>query len=311
MSLIFTHGNTSDNDGMVGIGKLPDALLPTLEAIFKEYCHIIPNKNSTTYHTYCTDLRENLKENVDKIQYATFWGNIGAYNQIMRPVVEMNEIYYSNPTPNFEQTQLYGAAANLIPHRDCVLYRFAGIHFYRVIIGLSNNNDDTTTVFIRHKLEHKINRGDYMIFDFDKTLHRVKKTGKQNTPRMLMKLHYVVCDKPHFSENYMAVVTWFYKTYYYIARYTEQIGTEPDTFVGFFWGLLWEWPFYASFKYAVGATFAGNMVVLNNIYPAIRIGENGIYATSTLVSWSLMNMLALYLGIVTCFYFRYIFFGIR
>jgi hypothetical protein len=31
-----------------------------------------------------------------------------------------------------------------------------------------------------------------MIFDFDKTLHQVKKTGQQETPRILLKLHFIV-----------------------------------------------------------------------------------------------------------------------
>jgi hypothetical protein len=312
MTTIFTHGNATDKDGMVGIGKLPNDWMPILETIFKEYCYIIPNKNSTVYHTYCTELQDNLKENVDKIQYAPFWDNIGTSNQIMRPVVEMNEIYYSNPKPNFEQTQLYGAAANLIPHRDCILFRFTGIHFYRVIIGLSDNNNDTITEFIHHRLEHKINCGDYMIFDFDKTLHRVKKTGKQETPRVLMKLHFIVCDAEYFTENYVTVVTWFYKTYYHIARYTEQIGTEPTTFVGFFWGVLWEWPFYASFKYAVGMAFAANTIALNFIYPSIvEREENRVCGVGKLAAWSLSNMFVLYLGIVTYLYFRFVFFGIQ
>lgn len=302
MNELFTHRN--ETEGKVGIGKVPKELYSILDDISNEYVHKIPDKSSTTYHTYYGDLTGKLKENFDKIQYDKFWNNISDNNSkcIKQCVIEMNEIYYSNPKPNFETQNLYGAAANLIPHRDCILYNFRGICFYRIIIGLTDSNTDTSTVFINLNLEHKINKGDYMIFDFDKTLHQVKKTGQQETPRILLKLHFIVCENGEYSENYVKFVSLFYKYYYYIARYTEQIGTDPKTFAGFFFGLLWEWPFYKSFKYITFSTFLSILIGLN-VFCEIEFETKN---TGVLLSHSASSMLFIYLLIVNFYYFRFL-----
>ena len=275
-------------EGYVGIGKLPDESFPILDNILDEYSVMIPDKSKTTYHTYYTNLQGTLKSNFDKIQYNEMWNKICDTNQsIMKPVIEMNEIYYSNPKPNFEKTNLYGASANLIPHKDCILFYFYGIRFYRIIIGLTDNNNDTITEFINLKMEHKINRGDYMIFDFDRTLHRVKKIGEQNTPRVLLKLHFIVYENnqnDNYAKEYLDFVSYFYKNYYFIARHTEQIGTDPTTFIGFFYGLLWGLPFYPQFKYVL---------------------------CLLLMVCSLSEICMIYMAIVSFYYFRYKAFNIR
>ena len=329
MNNIFTY--IDDKDGKVGIGKIPNELHFILDNISKEYINKIPDKSSTTYHTYYNDLTGNLKENFDKIQYNIFWDNIcensnqcikkfnntifntfisiftNIYNNankcIKYCVTEMNEIYYSNPKPNFEKSNLYGAAANLIPHRDCILYNFYGISFYRIIIGLTNYNNDTSTEFINLNLQHKINRGDYMIFDFDKTLHQVKKLGLQETPRILLKLHFIVCENCKYSENNVKFISNFYKYYYYIARYTEQIGTDPNTFMGFFFGLMWEYPFYSLFQNISVLLFIIIIIILNSFYKIKNIYN--------LLLYSLFCMFNIYLLIVYFYYCRYILLDIK
>lgn len=305
MNSLFTYRD--EVEGKVGIGKLPNELLPILDDISKEYFSKIPDKSSTTYHTYYNDSTLNLKEKVDKIQYNKFWDGICDNNNhcIKHCVTEMNEIYYSNPKPNFEKNNLYGAAANLIPHRDCILFNFNGIRFYRIIIGLTDSNNDTSTEFINLKLEHKINKGDYMIFDFDRTLHQVKKSGKQETPRILLKLHFIVCDNCNYSDKYVKFISYFYIYYYYIARYTEQIGTDPKTFIGFFLGLLWEWPFYKSFKYTTFSIFFTLLFILNVNYKIKFIIKN-LWRSFI---YSLLSMIVIYLFIVSFYYFRYILFN--
>jgi len=306
MNSLFTYRDSVE--GNVGIGKVPVELQSILDNIKREYIYQIPDKSSTTYHTYYSDLKGKLKENFDKIQYNKFWNNICNSNKCIKHcVTEMNEIYYSNPKPNFEKKNLYGAAANLIPHRDCILYNFNGIRFYRIIIGLTDFNNDTSTEFINLNLEHKINRGDYMLFDFDRTLHRVKKTGQQETPRILLKLHFIVCENCKYSDNYVKFISNFYKYYYYIARYTEQIGTDPKTFMGFFFGLMWEWPFYAAFKYIVLLVFITILIILNVIYKIKFKLKN----MKKLLLYSLSSMFIIYLLIVFFYYFRYLLFNIK
>jgi hypothetical protein len=303
MDSLFTYRD--EIEGKVGIGRLPNELQSVLNDISKEYIYNIPDKSSITYHTYYSDLTHKLKENFDKIQYNNFWNGIcdNIHNCIKYCITEMNELYYSNPKPNFERQNLYGAAANLIPHRDCILYNFHGISFYRIIIGLTDYNNDTSTEFINLNLEHKINRGDYMLFDFDKTLHQVKKLGKQETQRILLKLHFIVCENCKYSDNYVKFVSHFYKYYYYIARYTEQIGTDPKTFIGFFFGLMWEWPFYKVFIPIIISSFITIVIVLNVGYKIKNIGKLILYSSS--------SMFFIYLFIVSFYYYRYILFNIK
>jgi hypothetical protein len=307
MDSLFTYRD--EIEGKVGIGRLPNDLQYILQDISKEYYDMIPDKASTTYHTYCSDLSVKLKENFDNIQYAKFWENIcdNSDKCIKYGVPEMNEIYYSNPKPNFEKENLYGAAANLIAHRDCILYNFNWVRFYRIIIGLTDYNNDTSTEFVNLKLEHKINKGDYMLFDFDRTLHQVKKSGQQETPRILLKLHFIVCENCKYSDNYVKFVSNFYKYYYYIARYTEQIGTDPKTYIGFFFGLIWEWPFYTVVINSTVVVFVTIVIVLNVVYKI----KFDIKNMKKLLLYSLSSMFAFYLSIVSFYYFRYILFNIK
>ena len=299
---LFTYRDKTE--GNVGIGKLPNKLTPILDEISNDFIHLVPDKTDSTYHTYYSDLSGDLIENFDKIQHNAFWNDIcDTPNCVKQCVTEMNEIYYSNFKPNFEKNNLYGAAANLIPHRDCILFHFEGIRFYRVIIGLTDNNNDTSTEFIHFNLEHKINRGDYMLLDFDRTLHQVKKTGQQETPRILLKLHFIVCEQCDYSDNYIKLITNFYIYYYYIARYTEQIGTDPKTFLGFFFGLLWEWPFYTEFRYTTLALFTTIVLFLNVIYKIKNVEK--------LLGCSMVCLFSAYLIIVTGYYLRYILFHVK
>jgi hypothetical protein len=299
-SSIFS--NTSYTDGKIGIGRIPYYLLSDISILSAYYYNTIPDKTKTTHHTYFRDIDPIMYSVFDKIQRDPFWRLCENPSCIQFPVTQMNELYFSNPKPNFERMNLYGAAANFIPHRDCILYNFNGIRFYRIIIGLTANNNDTSTEFVNLNLEHRINLGDYMIFDFDKTLHRVKKIGQQFTSRILIKLHFIVCENCKYSENYVMFISNFYKYYYFIARYTEQIGTDPTTFIGFFFGLIWEWPFYPAFKYITFLLFIKTIIILNRIYK-IKVESKNI---GKLLLYSSSSMFMLYLFIVSSYYLRHI-----
>jgi len=307
MSSLFTYRDSIE--GKVGIGKLPENLNNILDIISNEYKKFIPDTTLTTYHTYYNGVKGSLKTNFDKIQNHPFWNGVcdNSDKCIIQPVFEMNEIYYSNPKPDFQNLNLYGAAANLVPHRDCILYNFNSIRLYRIIIGMTENNNDTITEFIDLNMEHKINKGDYMIFDFDRTLHQVKKTGEVETPRILLKLHFIVCENCAFSENYVDFVSYFYKYYYFIARYTEQIGTDPKTFMGFFFGIMWEYPFLPMFKYGFLSLFLLNLVFLNQHYK-INFDKRNL---RKIAGYSVLNMTGLYLCVVSFYYLRFVFLGIK
>lgn len=306
MNSIFT--NKSITYGNIGIGKMPIYLYPILETISREYITSIQKPSLTTYHSYYNDLSPLLKSNIDYIQKDSLFKTICESRYcISKNIPEMNELYYSNPKPNFMSNNLYGAAANLIPHRDCILFNFANIQVYRMIIGLSDYNNDTITEFVNFGIQHKINRGDYMIFDFDKTVHQVKKLGISETYRILLKLHYIVCENCPYSDRYVEYISIFYKLYYIVARYTEQIGTDPTTFMGFFYGLIWEYPFYPSFKYNVLFLVLMNIIFLNRIN-RIAFSVKNIHK---ILGYSLSNMMIVYLQIVCFFYLRFIITGFK
>jgi len=295
------------------MGKLPSSYLTTLEEIASEYVSQIPDKTATTHHTYYTDLKGHMRTNFEKIQYSDIWQElrVGAFESpnsfaaVLRNMVEMNEIYYSNPKPNFENGPLYGAAANLIPHRDCILFYFPGIRVYRAIIGTTDGNRDTVTEFITHGCEKCLNKGDYMVFDFDRTLHRVKKTGQTPTPRILLKLHFLACDMQYAkfpgSRYYIDFAYFCYVLYYRIARYTEQLGTDPKTFVGFFFGILWEYPFYPRVRYAIASTYLGVITFLPKTH-GIPFGVGNI---REVIAYSVLDMSILYVCVVLWFLFSH------
>jgi len=289
-------------EGNIGIGTIPYELNTTLDNISKEYYDIIPYKSSTTFHTYYTELQGSMKQNFDIIQYHLFWNRLCENKCIYSNVIEMNEIYYSNPKPNFEKTNLYGAAANLIPHRDCILFNFKYVNLYRIIVGVTDNNTDVTTHFIHFNMKHKMNKGDYMVFDFDRTIHRVEKTGNDENPRILLKMHYIVCVDDTCSKEYLQFVSFFYIVYYRIARYTEAIGTDPTTFMGFFYGLLWEFPFYSSCKYYIASVFLLNYHLLGYVIQVKPL---------TKMMYTFFIIIFMYICIVSYYYGVYLLYKIR
>lgn len=308
------YTNRHPTDGNVGIGKLSSQYSGILEEIASEYLSGILDKTATTHHNYYTELKGTMRTNFDKIQDAEIWQKlrVGAFESpntfaaILRNMVEMNEIYYSNPEPNFKDGPLYGAAANLIPHRDCILFSFPGIRVYRVIIGATDGNNDTVTEFITHGQELCLNKGNYMVFDFDRTLHQVKKTGQMPTPRVLLKLHFLAFDMRYAKSEcviyYIKFVYFCYVAYYRVARYTEQLGTDPKTFTGFFFGILWEYPFYPIVRYSVASAYLGVVAALPKTHGITFRFDN----IREVVAYSVIDMMAIYLCVVAWFYFAYL-----
>jgi len=305
-----TFTNRHPTDGNVSIGALSSQYSDALENIAKQYLESIEDKTATTHHTYYTELSGTLLTNFERIQSAEFWQGlrVGAFDQpntfavILKTLPQMNEIYYSNPKPNFENAPLYGAAANLIPHRDCILFAFPGIRVYRAIIGATDGNHDTATEFITHGVERRLNKGDYMVFDFDRTLHRVKKTGQTPTPRVLLKLHFLMLDMRYSQMPgvwmYVNFASACYVVYYRVARYTEQIGTDPKTFAGFFFGILWEYPFYSRVRQRVAGLYLGVV--------GRRMITHGITQYGNIALYSTLDMMAIYICIVMWFWFSHL-----
>lgn len=235
---IFTYRDSIN--GNIAIGSLPEHLVVNFDFMAYYYKLHIPDETLTTHHMWYNDVStpHYLKTTIDNIQYHTLWDNLCDQNHKCKLMVipEMTELYYSNP---YKKTKnLYGAAANFDPHRDC-FYQFESIKLYRVLIGLTDGNNNTITYFPTFNIGHKLNKGDYIVFDFDRTLHQVIKQNQSSSKRILLKLHYLVFEK-EYSETTIIVVRYMYIYYDYITRYILESGTDPESFFGFFMGLLSE-----------------------------------------------------------------------
>lgn len=202
MDNLFTYRD--DIEGKIGIGKLPIELQSILGDISNEYYDIIPDKNSTTYHRWYDDMPSTIKTKLEQVIKHDFWNKLcdGSDKCVKSSAIEMDELYYSNPKNNLDKINLYGATSNFDIHKDCI-YKFNGIRFYRIIIGLTDGNDNIITYFNNLHVGHKINSGEYIVFDFDKTTHQVIKDKQELKPRMLLKIHYIVCENCKYSKEYV------------------------------------------------------------------------------------------------------------
>jgi hypothetical protein len=306
MNSIFTYRD--DDEGKVGIGKLPDDLQDILDEISNEYYNIIPDKNASTYHTWYDDMPQNIKSKVEFIQKNKFWHKLcdGSDKCTRISAHEMDELYYSNPKNNLEKINLYGAAGNYDIHKDCI-YNFNGIKFYRVIIGLTDGNDNITTYFTNLNIGHKINSGDYIVFDFDKSTHQVIKDKQELTPRILLKLHYIVCENCQYSREYVQQIKKMYLYYEFITRYFMQVGTDPKTYYQFFWGLFCQYYMSDYTKYIIFFLIIVIISILKFVFKIKLIYKN----LSKILKYLSISLISIYLFIVFFYWIRYVLFGIR
>jgi len=234
MSLFTTRDPV---EGKISISKIPKHLSVLLDGIAIDYLNEIPDKTRSTYHTWYDHMSPSIKARVEEIQNDPYWKELcdGSESCIRIGAPEMDELYYSNPK-NIKRENLYGASGNYIIHKDC-FFHFQGIRFYRILIGLTDGNDNVVTYFTNLKQGHKLNKGDVIAFDFDNTVHQVIKERDAQTPRIMLKLHYIVCDKGNdYSRAYVERIKQIYLYYEFITRYGMDVGTDPETWYEFFWG---------------------------------------------------------------------------
>ena len=217
----------------------------------------------------------NIKSNVEKIQKCDFWNKLCDGSEKCQKISasEMDELYYSNPKNNLDKINLYGASSNYDIHKDCI-YNFNGIKFYRIIIGLTDGNDNIITYFNNIDIGHKINSGDYIVFDFDKSTHQVIKDKQKLTPRILLKIHYIVCENCKYSKEYVETIKIWYLYYEFITRYFMQVGTDPETFYQFFMGLGCQYFYTKYIEYIILFIIITIIIILNILFKIKLIYKN-------------------------------------
>jgi len=306
MDSLFTYRDKIE--GKIGIGRLPNDLQAILDDISKEYYNIIPDKNASTYHTWYDDMPYSIKSKVEQIQKNNFWNKLcdGSEKCVKISANEMDELYYSNPKNNLDKINLYGAS-NYYIHKDCI-YNFDGIKFYRIIIGLTNGNDNIITRFVNLDMEKKLNKGDYLLFDFDKTYHQVIKTKTdKNTPRILLKIHYIICENCEYSPKYVENIKQFYLYYEYVTRNIMNFGTEPEGFFNFFIGLLVQFFFTPYIQYIILFIILIILINLKFVFKIKLIYKNLL----KIIKYVSFSLIFIYLLIVTFYWLRYKLFGIK
>lgn len=302
---LFTH---FDNiQGNIGIGKLPYNLHNYADNIVEEYKNFILDMNMTTHHMWYSKL-DNLiiKSYIDEIQYDLYWSNLcsnsNSNNCLIVNIPEMTELYYSNP--NNKSKNLYGASANFDPHTDC-FYNFNNIRFYRVLIGLTDGNKNTITYFPNFNIGHKLNKGEYIIFDFDRTTHQVikDKNISESSYRILLKIHFLVFENDKFSKYYINSIKNMYLYYDYITRYILENGTDPVTYYQFFMGLLSQF-FISPYTLYIILILSINIVTFLVFYLNIK-------QIKYIFLYLFMSLFKIYLTVVFFYWYRYQLYGIK
>lgn len=226
--------------GNISIGKIPSHLHNNTKYIQNNfYKNMNENcKKKTSYHEWYNDINPNIQKKIDQIIEDKFWKkNICNLNKCkLIRIKEMDEIYYANP-PKKLTKNLYGAIGNYGVHTDGFL-KFKDINVYRVLIGLTDGNDNMT-YFTDHGYGKLINKNEYVLFDFDKSKHQVliNNDGNKSKYRLILKLHFLVC-KGNYSDFYINFLIKYYSNYLKLTRYVQENGTNPKTLKGFFFGVI-------------------------------------------------------------------------
>jgi hypothetical protein len=311
MNTFFTRKD--NKEGNVGIGKCPDEIKPYLNNIIDEYNKHHNNEKEPylTKHVWSDDMNNEIKSNFDKIRKNGFWNNLCENKCIIKTVPELDEIMYSFAPANLNidvNTNLYGDTNAFQKHIDCDFCNFDKIKFYRVLLGLTDN-EHVTTVFNNLNLEHKIQKYDYMIFDFGKTTHQVLTKKEGSSPRVFIKLHFLVSEDNSYSDFYLWCVKQYHVYYYKSMRnlQNETGGRHPTTFKEFFFGLMAHFYYNLYTKYFIFFIIIILIFILNYLFKIKLLYKN----VKKISIYLLISLILLYLSIVLFYWSRYKLFGIR
>lgn len=235
-------------EGAISVGSLPLGFTPLLESIQFHYAtRILPTTEQSTHHIYQTQIiLPELQEALYGLLHQPFWSELcssGPYASSchMVPMEEMNELYFSRPDYGRKRRYLYGTAANFEEHTDSA-FRFPSARLYRVLIGLSERNNHTETYLPGWEKGVVLNRGDYLLFDFERTRHVVRRLPVSSfvplRPRILIKFHFLVYDPSIYSSVSIAYLARFYVFYDYLTRWMIMIGTDPIAYYEYVMGWL-------------------------------------------------------------------------
>jgi hypothetical protein len=237
MSTLFTIRSRSD--GKFGQGVVPPELRQHLDPLARLYLGEIPPEGlaGSTHHQWCRQSSPELRSLVDAIKSHPIWEQLSdGTGAAVCDLGEMDELYYSRAPK--ERGMLYGAAANYDLHVDGV-FAFPGVQVYRVLIGLTDN-DHVETQFPGLGVHHRLGKGEFIAFNFDRARHRVALLPDvpNDGYRILLKLHFGVSTAGGWASRYLRFVLGTYRFYETLTRRLMDAGTAPRTLPQFAVGSL-------------------------------------------------------------------------
>ena len=232
-------------EGILYIGKIPENLTENLKSIKDEFYKSIPEekKKDITYHIWYKNLPDNIKSNFNIVRNSNIWKDIFCKQNestcVIEPITEIDEIYYSKPPNDINNSNVYGAAGNYKLHLDFISY--PGIIVNRVLIGMTPN-EYTSTEFPKKDISHKLNTNEFVAFDFGREWHQVKKdiNSPKSEYRIMAKLHFIVCKKCKYKSLYFKLIKQIHIQYMNISRYILKTGTNPKNIYEFSVGFILE-----------------------------------------------------------------------
>ena len=256
------------NDETMFIGKVPQNLRTYLKSIYHLYFNETPSYeiNQTLNHVWYTESSHKLKSYIEMFQNHSFFSDL-CENGIVNNIQEMDEIMYSNSKKikNTNMINYYGATSNYKPHRDCGFckYIFFNTNMYRVLISLNSGNKFVFTSFPEYNVQKNMNIGDMIGFDYDETLHQViNVNNKQIEPRLILKLHFLVCENCKLSSFHLELIKQFYIYYDRILRYYTKIGTDPSQYHEFVIGLVCHYLYVPHIEKMLFVYFMGSSYII-------------------------------------------------
>lgn len=294
-----------EHEGYFGTGEVPIDISAKLPELRDFFYNEIPEdkKNDSTYHIWFRNSNPKIKNIIEEIQKHPFWKGLCGCKKgcVMKNLSEMDELYYSRaPRDNKSSGMLYGASSNYGLHVDGI-FHFPGIRFYRVLIGLTPN-DTVETRFPNLERSVYIRTNKYVIFDFDRAQHEVINhnreksdiSEKEDPYRIMLKLHFCVCDGCEENSAYFQWVSQCYLWFEKITRYIMQTGTNPQTPYQYFIGFSCQlWIFHRWLVYL--------FMLMTIVYLLLRNYLD--VTTRAVLGWIILCMLGLFLATIVLLWF--------
>eukprot|EP00798_Chlamydomonas_sp_ICE-L_P010971 gene10971-17084_t len=221
--------------------ELFDKLRDLIDAkLVKEY--------SDTHHFYSRDASVEINAVISKIRGRSYWrdllcpGDSADRRCTFASVPDMDEVYRSKLTRAFAKKQLYGARTLVALHVDGII-KIPGMIVYRILIPLTSGNRHVNTCLKEDGVCVKLNRGNMLAFDFDRTMHFVRIDGEEGgggEQRTMLKMHFVVCDKG-CGLRMVEMSKTLHVKYEDMTRYIMTRGTNPQTYYEFCLGVMATW----------------------------------------------------------------------